>query len=106
MTLIDMAPLQASARKWPDLFSKPDVQAREAEIEYKMRTVRPVVETGCVVSVSEYASRVARAFERLCLSEHTVALYIANLTGFSCVHYQWQAMAMFSSQGAKLAMSV
>jgi len=40
--------LQASARKWPDLFGKPDVQAREAEIEHKMRTVRPVVETGCV----------------------------------------------------------
>ncbi|CAL5223568.1 g6103 [Coccomyxa viridis] len=37
---------KASARKWPEMFSKPDVQAREAEIEQKMRTVRPVVETG------------------------------------------------------------
>ena len=42
------ASLQASAKKWPDLFSKPDTQAREAEVEQKMRTVRPVVETGCV----------------------------------------------------------
>ena len=39
---------QASARKWPDLFSNPDVKAREAEIEQKMQTIRPVVETGCV----------------------------------------------------------
>ena len=38
--------VQASAREWPELFSKPDVQAREAEVEHKMRTVRPVVETG------------------------------------------------------------
>lgn len=38
--------MQASAREWPELFSNPDVQAREAEVEQKMRTVRPVVETG------------------------------------------------------------
>lgn len=104
MTVIDMAPLQASARKWPDLFSKPDVQAREAEIEHKMRTVRPVVETGCVFSILTYASRVAQAFERLCLCEHTVALYIAGLNDFSSVYDQWQAMTMYSSHGAKVAM--
>ena len=46
----DMGFPQASAKKWPELFSQPDVQAREAEIEQKMRTVRPVVETGCVCS--------------------------------------------------------
>jgi hypothetical protein len=39
---------QASARKWPDLFAKPEVIAQEDAVEEKMRTVRPVVETGYV----------------------------------------------------------
>ena len=38
--------LQASARKWPELFSNGEVQAKEAQVEGKMRIVRPVVETG------------------------------------------------------------
>ncbi|BDA48771.1 hypothetical protein COCOBI_12-4530 [Coccomyxa sp. Obi] len=37
---------QASVKKWPDLFANPEVKARESEIEGKMRTIRPVVETG------------------------------------------------------------
>ncbi|EIE27437.1 hypothetical protein COCSUDRAFT_26736 [Coccomyxa subellipsoidea C-169] len=37
---------QASARKWPDLFAKAEVKAQETAVEEKMRTVRPVVETG------------------------------------------------------------
>lgn len=39
---------QASAELWPDLFAQPAVQERREEILNKMRTVRPVVETGCV----------------------------------------------------------
>ena len=46
MQILNTLGLQASARKWPDLFSKSEVQAKEAEVEGKMRTVRPVVETG------------------------------------------------------------
>ncbi|KAK9839422.1 hypothetical protein WJX81_001239 [Elliptochloris bilobata] len=37
---------QASAELWPDLFAQPAVQVRRTEILDKMRTVRPVVETG------------------------------------------------------------
>ena len=51
MGLIMHGCVQASARKWPELFAQPEVQAREAEILQKMRTVRPVVETGWVGAV-------------------------------------------------------
>ena len=46
MQALSTPKVQASARKWPDLFSKGEVQAKEAQVEGKMRTVRPVVETG------------------------------------------------------------
>ena len=40
---------QAAAQVWPEIFTSPAAEARKDELVEKMRAVRPVVETGCVL---------------------------------------------------------
>ena len=48
--------LQAAAKLWPDVFQTPEAESRKGELVEKMRVVRPVVETGCVVPGSSSGS--------------------------------------------------
>jgi hypothetical protein len=43
-------PAQAAAEQWPHIFATPEAEVRKAELVEKMRAVRPVVETGCVLA--------------------------------------------------------
>lgn len=46
-SFISVCPLmQASVSHWPEIFSKPEIASRQAEIMHKLKVVRPVVETG------------------------------------------------------------
>ena len=49
--------LQAAAKLWPEVFQTPEAESRKEELVEKMRVVRPVVETGCVVPGSSKFSQ-------------------------------------------------
>lgn len=41
---------QASEKLWPEYFERPKTQCKKEEVLEQMRVVRPVVETGCVIT--------------------------------------------------------